>query len=200
MLGAGLLVLPCFLPVRAADPAESPGRPANQPPREEVVIERRVVVHDGDERPREQVRERERRLAEMREHASNLRREGRSAEAERVVREIEEMEARNWEGNRPPGRPPGGPRDGGEVGELQRRLHHLHVAMENLRAAEMPDVAMEVERRAREVRRQLEERARQPRPESERPREELEQLRREVAELRGQLEAMRRETGPPKGP
>jgi len=198
VLGAGLLVWPGLLPVPAADPDAPADRSVDRSAREEVVIERRVVVRDGDDRPRGQDRDRDRRLAELREHAGNLRREGHDEEADRVVREIEEIESRNREMDRPRGRQPGGPRDGVDVGELQRRLNHLHIAMENLRAAEMPEVAMEVERRAHEVRRQLEERARQQRPVAEGPREELEQLRREVGELREQLAALRRETRPPR--
>lgn len=197
MVGAGLLVLSGHLPVCADDLATPPDQPVKLPPREEVVVERRIVVHDEDERPRERAGDIDRRLAELREHAVNLRSEGREDEAEHVVREIEKLEARMREGARPGGRSPVAPRNHGGIAELQRRLNHLHIAMENLRAAGAPDLAMEVEQHARELRRQLEAQVRRPRQDPEGPRGELEQVRREMAELREQLEDLRRAVRPP---
>lgn len=200
-----VLVTTLFLnPARAADPdLERDQAPDDRPPREEVMIERRVVVRDRDERPGERFRnpERERQLDEMREHAGNLHRDGKHEEAERVEREIEEIASQRPDRpdrDRPRGPQRQGPRQDGAIVELQQRLNHLHVAMENLRAAGMPDLAMEVEHRAEETRRELEERARRGRPETTGPREELEQLRRELDEVRGQLEALRREVRPPR--
>jgi len=200
----GLVLLTTLVlnPARAADPAlEKDEARVDRSPREEVVVERRVVVRDGDERPRERSREpgSERQLAEMQEHADNLHREGKHEEAERVEREIEEIANQRSDRparDRPRGPQPRGPREDGAIVELQQRLNHLHIAMENLRAAGMPDLAMEVEHRAEETRRELEERARRRRPETTGPREELEQLRRELDEVRWQLEALRREARP----
>lgn len=188
-----LLLVPVDTALRAAEPAPGP-EPAEH---EDVVIERRVVVQDGGQPRMERFRDNRRdlRLGAMRERAERLHREGRHDEAEQVERAAEELERRRVP--RPDRDAPRAPRDGGGLEGLQRRLNHLHIAIENLHAAGLPELALEVERRAEVTRRELEERAQRNRPEA--VHDELERLRHELAEVRGQLEALRREHGPREG-
>ncbi|MBI1177766.1 hypothetical protein GC207_10045 [bacterium] len=197
---AGALVLPFYQIARADEPAQPKENQPDRPPRDEVRVERRVVVRDGDERPDEMERDRrpprpeeqERHLAELREHATDLRKDGHPEEAERVEREIDEIQRQPRGFDRPPRRPRD-PRPPMEIGRIQERLNHLQIAAANLHAAGLPDLAQAVEREADETRRQLEERAHRDHPEGPPPREELEQLHREIDELHHQIDELRQE-------
>jgi hypothetical protein len=99
-----------------------------------------------------------------------------------------------------------------KLAHASRRIHHLHVAAENLKAAEMPDMAQELmkkseslerdvveakERLAREIQstRQLESRERHPEGELHELRAQNERLRQELRELRELVERLREKLG-----
>lgn len=135
---------------------------------------------------RERVAGRERLEAMIRE-AQKLREAGRNEEAERLQREIEEAHRRlagMREGERP-GLPP----------DLRVRIGHLRAAMENLRAAGMPDqaeqVAQQIERLARELPPEVRERAMAGGPPRQGPPEVQGGI---VGELRGEIERLHRES------
>ena len=77
--------------------------------------------------------------------------------------------------------------------EMERRMHHLHVAIENLHAAGLHDVAERLEQelaRARE-RQQTMAPPREMPPVVARVGEELRRMQAELEELRGQIRALR---------
>lgn len=197
---AGALVFPFSQTARADEPAEPKENQTDRSPRDEVRVERRVVVRDGDERTDEmeldrrppRPAEQERHLQELREHAADLRKDGHPEEAERVECEIDEIQRPPRGFDRRPTRPRD-PRPPMEIGRIQERLNHLQIAAANLHAAGLPDLANAVEREADETRRQLKERARRDYPQGPPPREELEQLRREINELHHQIDELREE-------
>ena len=156
-----------------------------------------------------------RKIAAMRERMADLARAGKREEAARVRRDLDALRRRvgglerrrgvpeRLRAARPePPRPPEGP----PPEEIERRLHHIEVAVDNLHAAGLHDVAEELARRAGEMRADLERRrAPEPRPEGLPPeamrgieerfraiggavaelREEMGRLARQVRELRG---------------
>lgn len=142
------------------------------------------------------------RVQAMTREIGELRRAGKHEEAERLQQEMRELHARL-----------AGPRDRDRPGpppELQVRIDHLRVAMENLRAAGLHDqaeqIGQQIERLARESapgppeRRGPEAPPRGPRPEGRpepggeiigRLRGEIEQLRRENEEMRRMMQEIR---------
>jgi len=141
-----------------------------------------------------------RQLEELEREIHRLSEAGRHEEAEVLKRRGRElMEAMR---RRQMDRPPEPARPAVRDPELERRIHHLRVAMENLHAAGMPDQA---EMLARQIERMMQAmpgpRADVPRPdvppEGPRPegpdraiqelRGQVDQLRREMAEIRGAL-------------
>lgn len=128
------------------------------------------------------------RLEELRAAHHRAREAGRADEAERLGREAHELMRmlEPHDGDRPAVHPQGG--------ETQRRLKHLHAAIENLRAAGLNDqansLARDAERLVRGERPASPEGARRP----ETPRDgpaPVPHLERAVQELRGQVQELR---------
>lgn len=149
----------------------------------------------GQPRPPEAV-EMERRL-QLRGQAERLRREGHGEEAERIEREINRP--RKHAGVEHPERREMRPGQG-EIEEMHRRMHHLNVAAENLRAAGQREAAESVAKQAREIEAQIharaaaERRGQEASPRREGPgADELQALRKENLELRRRLEELNRE-------
>ena len=149
-------------------------------------------------------RERRRLMAELRE----LRAAGREGEAaevkERIVeleRHLEEMEIRS-ENQRGP-RPPMAERLRPGMPEVEARMHHLELAIENLRLAGLPQIA---DRLTGELERMREDAARRGRFQPEMPpgmvpeealrqvRAELEEVRQQLGQMREQLEELSRQS------
>ena len=136
----------------------------------------------------------EMRLRMMKEKLEQLRREGLADKAEQLQAEIDQFMARSKaeradaaarehareaerkaremheRAQREPGPPP--------EGDLERRMHHLRVAVENLHAAGLHDPAEKIAKMAEEMRQNLERQG--PPPE---PRPELQDLRHHVEVL-----------------
>jgi len=116
------------------------------------------------------------RMEAMQREAKQLREQGKVEQAEQVQRELERMVARREHqevrGRAPERREPR-PEDR-ERAELERRLHHIHAAIENLEAIGMRDVVERLVDEANEIERALRGPRPEPRPE-DREREELEQ-------------------------
>jgi hypothetical protein len=158
--------------------------------------ETQVRQRPDDPRPeprRERVQRLERLMVELEQHQ----RAGRQDEAAELKREImrfrQEMatrpqplpEPRIGELRRLPpealhARPPYREQD---REEFERRMHHVKVAIENLHAAGLHDMAGRLERELDQGRRRI--------AEAHPPASPMEQLSRELRELRGQLEEMR---------
>ncbi len=94
-----------------------------------------------------------------------------------------------WRGPRPPGDRP-------EMDELDRRLRHLQIAVENLHAAGMHEVADKLALEGERMRRKFEADARPglrgPGPEVEQLRADLEELRETVKALQERVDALSR--------
>ena len=152
---------------------------------------------EGPRRPpaeREQVQARERIEAMIRE-VQKLREAGKNEDAERLQREIGEMQRRL-----------AGPREGQRPGpppDLRARIGHLRAAMENLRAAGLADqaeqIGQQIERLLRELPPDVRERALAAGPPREGPPEVpaglVGELRREIDRLRRESDEMRRMIG-----
>ncbi len=153
---------------------------------ERIMRELRPPVPDPAEREGRVDRQRleqhigqlERRLAEAREAR-------RADEVERLERELDRATQALRAG------PPGGPRP--VPPEVARRLAHLHVAIENLRAAGLPELAEQLARMAERLRAGEPFPRPEPRPMPPREGGPDQELFRAVRELDGQLEQMRRE-------
>lgn len=116
----------------------------------------------------------------------------RAAEAKKRIGELE-RELQRTEG-RPEARTPAAERRPEREGpppleELHRKLHHLRVAMDNLHAAGLHEIAERLGEQAREIERHIHDAPRPAAPHFEGRPPELEQLRAELQELR---EMMRR--------
>lgn len=165
----------------------------------------------ADERHRQELKQA---LKESLVELEELRAAGKMDEAAEVKHRVEKLEnelarlspqpaapregERAWEGPpRPDRRPELGP---GEVGDMQRRLHHLELAIDNLHAAGMHEAA---ERLAQEAGRLRQHMAGGPPPERGRPgpgeaefqrlRAEIQELRQAVRELRARVDELGRE-------
>ena len=156
----------------------------------------RVRQRPDDPRPeprRERVQQLERLMAELEEHQ----RAGRQEEAAELKREImrfrQEMAARPQPLPRPRAGelrrlPPDSPRvrlpfREQDREEVERRMHHVKVAIEHLHAAGLHDMAERLERELDQSRRRI--------AEAQPPAPPMERLNLELRELRGQLEEMR---------
>jgi chromosome segregation ATPase len=177
---------------------------------DERNLEREVRIERRGERPeRAEAAEREQRRAQVRERIEELLAAGKTGEAERLKRELagderrrgetrENVERRDREVVREREQREEGH---GELEPLHRRLHHLHAAAENLRAAGQHDAAESIAQQARRVEEEIHHRqvGREREHHAEAPanvrhlEEQIGALRREVAELRRQLEELRRE-------
>lgn len=195
-----ILTLTASLMLAAALPAQPSPAAANAegalPPRpEEDRRPDRSVRESGPEpdrvieRRREREIERERRPSRGQEPGRGREAEGRGPRGEPRP-EIAEGDPR--------GGRPGGP-GLGPVGQTHRRLHHLTVAIENLRLAGFPEPAERLEREADRLRRRLEggeegrreERRIIVRNESG-PMPPMRELHAEMENMRAQMEVMRR--------
>lgn len=155
--------------------------------------------------------------AELEREAAELKEAGRHDEARELMRKAEvlrdeftRMQAERGGSQREPRapRPPRAPReprfDRPDSAEIERRAHHLEVAIDNLHAAGLHEPAERLTQQLERMRRQLEE-TRPPQPgHPESPDEVLEALRaqigelhRIVRELRADLETLRRERREP---
>ena len=147
-----------------------------------------------------------RRIEELKHKIDELSEAGRHDEAEhlklqgrQIMAVFEEQRRRMAEGDRP--RPEHGDRPRPEQGDVERRMHHLRAAMENLRAAGMHEAAQRLAEQAEQFMR--EHRHDQPPTGPDRPRPEhmdrppehggpqVEQLRREVHQLREEMQEIR---------
>lgn len=156
--------------------------------------------------------EAKRELRKAQEALKDLREGGKEAEADEVERRVRKLESKlerlerapdgdrgaepEWGGPRPPREGPEWPP---EQPELERRLRHLKVAVDNLHAAGMHDVADKLAREGERMRRELGEDGRAglrgpmpPGPEMEQLRAELEELRGTVKQLQERVEALSR--------
>lgn len=142
----------------------------------------------------------EKRVDDLRRQAEELHDRGAHEDAEHLERKAREL-AERLESD---------PRRGGDRGaaeELGRRIHHLEIAIENLRAAGMHEPAEHLERQLNELRRAREQHAqRAERAERDRPqadghlaelhhtvrdlRAEVQELRQIVEELRGRVDRL----------
>ena len=88
----------------------------------------------------------------------------------------------------------------GSMEEIERKVRHLRIAAENLRAAGMNDLAQSASQRAdalqRQMREMTERRQIQPFAGSGGDRDEIEALRRELQQLREEVRRLRAERGP----
>jgi hypothetical protein len=99
-------------------------------------------AHANDAPPREGG-ELQERLEAAKNRIMELRREGHAEEAERLEREVREfMQQSQWK-KQPAERPSGD--------EVDRQVHHLHAAAENLRAAGLNEQAEQVMRQAERI-------------------------------------------------
>jgi hypothetical protein len=173
-------------------------------------------------REREELMQHGRELTQKLEHARREGNEGAVRELEGALAHLKEKfqaveremrEIREGIGHRERPQPEGHRPEGGPRAELERRLHHLRVAADNLRAAGMHDQAEQLMRQAEGLARELGHREEgpprehhpdRPRPEGEReqphrpdqPRgENLEravvELHQQMREMHGQMEEMR---------
>ena len=145
-----------------------------------------------------------RRLEELKAAMQRAREAGNREEVERLEREGREVLQQLGE------RPGDRPRPEGEAAEIQRRMQHLHAAIENLRAA---GLNAQADALAGEAERWMRERGmppgQPPRPEGrERPdmapfqaqveramgemREQMQEMRRQMEEMRRHLQELRR--------
>ena len=142
--------------------------------------------------PNRENREGMERLEAMERELRGLRESGQHERAEQLEREMHELHRRLQaprEGDRP-GPPP----------ELQARLEHLHVAMENLRAAGLHDQAEQIARQIEELTREhtpgppvgRDPHMQPPGPRPEPHGEIVDQLRGQIEQLRRENEEMRR--------
>jgi beta-lactamase regulating signal transducer with metallopeptidase domain len=175
--------------------------------------EERERPEHPEEVVRQLMREREELMAharELHEAMENARREGNEGAAREIAEKIEGLkrefqrtereirEIREEFGRRERPRGEGGPRE-----DIERRLHHLRVAADNLRAAGMHEQAGQLMQHAERLARELH----GPRPEGERerprpehregpPPHELERavrdMHRQMEEMRGRMEEMQR--------
>ncbi|MBE7502427.1 MAG: hypothetical protein HS113_19510 [Verrucomicrobiales bacterium] len=136
----------------------------------------------------------ERALAELREQQA--------IQIKQAVRHLEERLERFSEKTRPHPRVEGprpdfGPKDGPapERGEAKRRLEHLTVAIDHLRAAGLKDAAERLQREREEMVRHLEGDADRAAPVAElrRLRAELEELRQALGRLQAHVEELHRD-------
>ncbi|MCL4195508.1 MAG: hypothetical protein KJZ87_27470, partial [Thermoguttaceae bacterium] len=140
--------------------------------------------------------------------------ENRRDELEQLRREAREMMEgfqRRWPDRQPPRPPiPGHANDvveraqkameaAREDGERMRRLNHARIAIANLRAAEMPGLAEEVQREVDRLEREWNKQRRQAAPEGRSPSRDanagrqLDELRAEIESLRRELDSLRRD-------
>jgi hypothetical protein len=139
--------------------------------------------------PPEEVRERE----AMMRHLRELMAAGRREEAAELRRELARRQREMNRGAERPG--PEGRLDApAEREELGRRLEHLQIAIENLHAAGLHDLAERLNQQSMVQRERLERRAppRAPEPPIGELREELGRVRAELEEVRAQLGELRR--------
>jgi beta-lactamase regulating signal transducer with metallopeptidase domain len=139
-----------------------PERRDQGPPRHQPANEREVLDHQ---------------LREMHNALANTRRAGRHEEAEAIERRIREMTEHRERMKAEPGRP---------VQEPEARLHHLHMAAENLSRAGLPGEAERYRDQARRLEEEIH-RSRESREGAGRP-ENLESEVRELRELVGDLQ------------
>jgi hypothetical protein len=131
------------------------------------------------------------RLARLGVEIQELRQNGRNEEADRLEREARDIKSQFQ------GPPQLGPRQEGmrqpppPMGDLQSRMQHLQIAIDNLHAAGMHDQAERLQQQAEQFKRQMPQRQGPPPGGSEQMagsfrqmQNELNQLRKEVMELR----------------
>ena len=144
--------------------------------------------HDGErDRKRRGVEER---IGELKRRIAELNEAGRHDEAQRLEREAREMVERFKAAHRErPHRDR--PRQEGSD-EFQRRIGHIKVAIENLRAAGLHEpaerLAKEVERAIREHRERSGERGDRPHPEGPRT---IHHMQEQINQMRGEMNEMR---------
>ncbi|MDF1861306.1 MAG: M56 family metallopeptidase [Verrucomicrobiales bacterium] len=144
------------------DRVVSPERRDPEPPRNQPANERQALDHQ---------------LREMHNALANTRRAGRQEEAEAIERRIREMTEHRERMNAESGRPAQAP---------EARLHHLHLAAENLDRAGLPGEAERYRDQARRLEEEIQ-RGRESREGAGRA-ENLEREVRELRELVGNLE------------
>jgi len=162
--------------------------------REHAELMRRERPQGDPDRPLppEQIRERQ----EMMRHIRELMGTGRQEEAAELRQELARRER---EMGRQPGRPgpPGRPDEPAPREEMERRLHHMEIAADNLHAAGLHDVAERLEQQLGQQRERMERRGppRGVEPPIGRLGEELRRVRAELEELRANLNELRQQMG-----
>lgn len=191
---------PLGLPRAAeAEPPTPPARERHERPEENTRPPQAEVRREEPRRPREGLREvrplaeleplrqRQRERAELTAWLERLRAEGRREEAALLQKHIRQLDRRIAQSRlRPPPHVPLGPPTpkGWPGPDTVARQHHLQAAIDNLRAAGLPEVAERLER----AREDLLWRKGLPGPElAERVREEIQRLRAELEEVRQHL-------------
>jgi hypothetical protein len=145
----------------------------------------------------------EQRRARLQKEIARLRRQGHHEEAEHLEREPFGQPERARDRERQIHREHAGTEARGDMPELHRRLHHLQVAIENLRMAGYPEPAERLEREAQNLTREIHkhpgrdhEPERPPHPPGgadEDARQAIHELRRSMDELRRGLERVHEE-------
>ncbi|MCP5525659.1 MAG: hypothetical protein H7A47_02475 [Verrucomicrobiales bacterium] len=162
---------------------------------------RRLRMRERQENPEAQMMQQ--RLAEMRGEIKRLHEAGRLDEARELAEaarnfQREARDHRESAAGEPRARRGEEPRrPAGE--ELERRLRHIHVAVENLRAAGLSELAEHAARAGEEMRRELERMFHAPGEPAEPVRAlqaQIEELHRAMGELREQMERLRHEPRP----
>ena len=140
------------------------------------------------DRPEPARRSPEKRIDAMRREAEHLHAKGRREQAERMERKANELAERLGARHR-------GEDRRGEGKEVERRIHHMEAAIENLHAAGLHEPAEDLERQLNDLRRERKERAERVRPGDDRGLDELREtvhhLRAEVKELRHVVNELR---------
>jgi DNA repair exonuclease SbcCD ATPase subunit len=190
-----------------AEPADGVGRGAKALPAQADRPEKDLSAKGRAMDKREIELKRE--LLKAREAVRELRESGKEVEADEVERRVQNLEAElarregnrgevfEWRGPRPPGE---GPQVPPEKAELERRLRHLKVAVDNLHAAGMHEPADMIARESDRMRREFAADERgglrgpmPPGPGIERLQAELQELRQTVEDLRARVEALSKE-------
>jgi hypothetical protein len=128
----------------------------------------------------------ERRIAELNRELLELRTQGKHAEAEEVQHDIDMLSEL---GSRRPA-PLETDVSQRQIEELQRRIHHLRIVADNLRAAGLVDRAAEYDREVEQLERELD---RLIRPEPQSPEQRVLRLEEMVFELRDEIRKLRDE-------